>query len=91
MKYQKPKTSVCSTGRDSRVLHSTSMEWDEVEKKKRLRSVKYSTSEDGQLKHSTGLEFDRKVKERMKEENNDKAGGAKHPGLTYKSYRKNEK
>jgi len=91
MKYKKPKTSKCSTGRGTKVVHSTAMEWDEWKKKRRIYSVKYSTGEDGQITHNTGREFDAQVRYRREEYEKDKRGGAKHPGFTYKHYRKNEK
>ena len=91
MKYKKPKFSGCSTGRGTRVKHSTSMDWDEVAEKRRIYPVKYSTGEDGRLKHSTGVEFDNKIKENQSQKLQDKPGGARHPGFTYKHYRKKGK
>ena len=90
MKSRTPKHSRYSIGRGTKVKHSTSMEWDEWEKKRRIYSAKYSTGEDGQIIHSTGKEFDKKVKYRRKEYENNKRGGARHPGFTYKHYRKTE-
>jgi len=98
MKSKTSKTSGYSTGRGTKVKHSTSMDWDEWTKKRRIYSVKYSTGEDGQIIHSTGKEFDEKVKQRREEyeankprpcaQGRGKPGGAKHPGFTYKHYRK---
>jgi len=67
------------------------MDWDEWARKRRIYSNKYSTGEDGQIIHSTGREFDKKVKYRRKEYENNKPGGARHPGFTYKQYKKHEK
>ena len=91
MKYKKPQTSKCSTGRGTRVKHSTSMDWDEWAEKRRKYPVKYATSEDGQIIHSTGRESDEKVKKARKEYEVNKPGGAKHPGFTYKHYKKKDK
>jgi len=88
MGYKKPKGSGYSTGRGTRVKHSTAMEWDEWARKRRKYSVKYATGEDGQVTHSTGKEFDKRVKYRREEYGDSKPGGAKHPGFTYKHYRK---
>jgi len=66
------------------------MDWDEWAKKKRKYPVKYSTGKDGQIIHSTGVEFDKRVK-KQKEDGNDKPGGARHPGFTYKHYKKADK
>ena len=92
MKSKTPKISGCSTGRGTRVKYSTSMDWDEWAKKRRKYPVKYSTGEDGQIIHSTGVEFDKRVKKYKREEYEDnKPGGARHPGFTYKSYEKADK
>jgi len=66
------------------------MEWDEWKKKKRIYSAKYSTGEDARITHSTGKALGENVRYRRKEYEADKRGGAKHPGFTYKRYRKNE-
>lgn len=92
MRSRTPKTSRYSIGRGARVRHSTAMEWDdEWLKKRRIYPVKYSTGEDGQIVHSTGREFDKKVRYRRKEYEDNKHGGAKHPGFTYKHYKKKSK
>lgn len=91
MKSKTPKTSGYSTARGTRVKHSTAMDWDEWAEKRRIYPVKYSTGEDGQIVHFTGREFDAKVKLRRKEYENNKRGGAKHPGFTYKHYKKADK
>ncbi len=83
-----PKISGYSTGRGTRVKHSTAMDWDEWAKKRRIYPVKYSTGEDTQIKHSTGREFDKMVQYKRKEYEEDKPGGARHPGFTYKHYKK---
>ncbi|MBU4313558.1 MAG: hypothetical protein KJ821_02005 [Actinobacteria bacterium] len=91
MKSKTTKASGYATGRGTRVKHSTAMDWDEWARKRRIYSNKYSTGEDGQIIHSTGREFDKKVKYRRKEYENNKPGGARHPGFTYKQYKKHEK
>ena len=49
-------------GRGTRLRHSTAMEWDELEKKKRgYQELKRSTGEKSAIKHSTGTEFDWKA------------------------------
>ena len=90
MKQKKTKALGFSTGRGTRAKHSTAMEWDEWAKKRRKYSVKYVTGEDAQMKHSTGKEFDKKAKYRREEYEANKRGGAKHPGFTYKHYRKKD-
>jgi len=91
MKSKTPKTSGCSTGRGTRVKYSTSMDWDEWAKKRRIYATKYSTGEDGQIIHSTGAEFDGRVNNcKQKECEDNKPGGARHPGFTYKSYKKTD-
>jgi len=47
-----------STGRGTRCKHSTAMEWDEYEKKKRRSRVKYSTGKGTALRHSCGVLLD---------------------------------
>ncbi|MDI6889658.1 MAG: hypothetical protein QMC83_01785 [Thermodesulfovibrionales bacterium] len=101
MKSKTTKASGYSTGRGTRVRHSTAMDWDELLKKRRIYPVKYSTGEDGQVVHSTGKEFDEMAKFRRREyednkprpcaQGRGKPGGARHPGFTYKYYRKKDK
>jgi len=67
------------------------MDWDEWARRKRKYPVKYATGEDGQIIHSSGKEFDGRVKYRRKEYEDNKRGGARHPGFTYKHYRKKDK
>ena len=57
-----------STGKGTRMRHSTAMEWDDLEKaKKKYDPVKHSTGENATIKHATGTEFDYKVlSERLK-------------------------
>ena len=57
-----------SIGRDSRVRHSTSMDWDEWKRKRRKYPVIYSTGEDSRIIHSTGKEFDKRVRLKLLEE-----------------------
>lgn len=85
------KTSGCSTGRGTRVKYSTSMDWDEWAKKRRIYGNNYSTGADGRITHSTGVEFDGNVNNcEQKECEDNKPGGARHPGFTYKSYKKTD-
>ncbi|MCK4418628.1 hypothetical protein KAV79_02370 [Candidatus Aerophobetes bacterium] len=50
-----------STGKVSRVKHSTGMEWKDLEKaKKKYTPIKHSTGENASIKHSSGAEFDYK-------------------------------
>lgn len=51
-----------STGRKTRVRHSTAMEWEDLEKaKKKYDPIKHSTGENATIRHATGTEFDYKV------------------------------
>ena len=77
-------------GRGTRVKHSTSMEWDEVKKKRRKYPVIYSTGEEAPIVHSTGTLTDQKSEEIRKKNGGYRSGGAKHPGFTYKDYRKSD-
>jgi len=47
-----------STGRGARCKHSTAMEWDEYEKKKRRSRVRYSTGRGAALRHFSGVLLD---------------------------------
>ncbi|MDI6892497.1 MAG: hypothetical protein QMD08_05855 [Actinomycetota bacterium] len=48
-----------STGRGTRMKHSTAMEWDEYEKRKKKRSrVKHSTGKGAAITHACGIELD---------------------------------
>ena len=49
-----------STGRGTRVKHSTGYEWSDLEKakKKYPRRIKYSTGESSSMLHATGTEMD---------------------------------
>jgi len=48
-----------STGKGTRVRHSTGLEWDDLAKaKKKYTPLKHSTGEDSKIKHSTGTEMD---------------------------------
>ncbi len=62
-----PKRIKYSIGRNYRIRHSTSMDWDEWEKKRRKYPVVYSTGEDSRISHSTGKELDRRVKLKLLE------------------------
>ena len=51
-----------STGKGTRMRHSTAMEWGDLEKaKKKYSPIKYATGESASIKHATGTEFDYKV------------------------------
>ncbi|MFQ5875938.1 MAG: hypothetical protein ACE5JL_19360 [Dehalococcoidia bacterium] len=48
-----------STGRGTRLRHSTGLEWDEMEKaKKKYTPIRHSTGEESKIRHSTGREMD---------------------------------
>jgi len=47
-----------ATGRGTGCRHSTSMEWDEVEKKQRQTRLRYSTGRKSPLRHSCGALMD---------------------------------
>ena len=56
-----------STGKPTRLKHSTGYDWDELEKMKaqagpyRYKKPRFSTGEDSYIRHSTGQEFDYKA------------------------------
>ena len=51
-----------STGRGTRMRHSTAMEWKDLEKaKKKYDPIKHATGENANIRHATGTEFDYKV------------------------------
>ena len=51
-----------STGRGTRMRHSTALEWDDLKKqKKKYDPIKHSTGESSYIRHATGTEFDYKV------------------------------
>ncbi len=52
-----------STGRQTRCKHSTAMEWDEYEKKKRRSRVRYSTGRGAAIRHSSGVLLDSEILE----------------------------
>ena len=57
-------------GRGTKLRHSTAMEWDELEKKKKRRGyqpIKYATGEHAAIKHVTGTEFDWKSMRELRE------------------------
>jgi len=56
-----------STGRGTKAKHSTAMEWDEHEKKKRRSMVRYSTGREAVIRHSCGVLLDEEASE---QENN---------------------
>jgi len=47
-----------STGRQTLCKHSTAMEWDEYEKKKRRSRVRYSTGRGAAIRHFSGVLLD---------------------------------
>ncbi|MFQ5874509.1 MAG: hypothetical protein ACE5JL_12010 [Dehalococcoidia bacterium] len=55
-----------STGRGTRLRHSTGLEWDDLEKaKKHYAPLRYSTGENPSVRHFTGTQFDWKVLRRL--------------------------
>lgn len=70
-----------STGRGTRVRHSTALEWDDLEKaKKKYSPIKYSTGEKANIRHATGVEFDFKyLAEKEKAEGDDYLEEFKEP------------
>jgi len=52
-----------STGRGTGCRHSTSMEWDEVERKQRSTVLGYSTGKGSPLRHSCGVLLDGEISE----------------------------
>jgi hypothetical protein len=51
-----------STGRGTRVRHSTALEWDDLKKKKKKYDpIKHATGESSSIRHATGTEFDYKA------------------------------
>lgn len=56
-----------STGRGTRCKHSTAIEWDEYEKKRRRSRVRYSTGRGTALRHFSGVLLDG---EALEQENN---------------------
>ncbi len=61
-----------STGRGSRLKHSTAIEWAELEKAKKKnghRKIKHSTGEKAAVRHFTGREFDYRALIERPEEN----------------------
>jgi hypothetical protein len=50
-----------STGKGTRMQHSTAMEWNELERKMKKRSrLKHSTGENASIRHACGIELDLK-------------------------------
>jgi len=70
-----------STGKETRVRHSTALEWDDLEKaKKKYSPIKYSTGEKTAIRHATGVEFDYKyLAEKEKAEGDDYLEKFKEP------------
>ena len=53
-----------STGRGTRMKHSTAMEWSDFESKIKKRSrLKHSTGENAAIRHACGVELDLKVED----------------------------
>lgn len=51
-----------SSGKGTRVRHSTGLEWDDLKKKKKKYDpIKHSTGESSFIRHATGTEFDYKA------------------------------
>lgn len=62
-----------STGRETRVNHSTAMEWDEYEKKKRRSRIRYSTGKGAALRHACGVLLDEETVEQEIQPDRDSA------------------
>ena len=63
-----------STGRGTRVKHSTGNEFVDLEKRrKRYFLVKHSTGKDSAIKHVTGVEFDLKQYEEQEAKKEEEA------------------
>ena len=61
-----------STGRGTRVRHSTALEWEDLEKvKKKYDPIKHATGEEASIRHATGTEFDYKYLYKMMAGNKD--------------------
>jgi len=58
-----------ATGRGTKCKHSTAMEWDEYEKKKRKSRVRYSTGRGTALRHSSGVLLDGEMTEQPEQAN----------------------
>jgi len=68
-----------STGRGTRMKHSTGMEWDELEKaKKKYAPIKHSTSEGSSIRHSTGTEMDWRALQNESEDEEQEQKGKMH-------------
>lgn len=51
-----------STGKGTKMRHSTGLDWDDLKKtKKKYDPIKHSTGEDAHIRHATGTEFDYKA------------------------------
>lgn len=73
-----------STGRGTRLRHSTAMEWDEFERRKKKKSrVRYSTGENASIRHACGIELD------LKSEEMDDAIEAKKREIAMKEWQEN--
>ncbi|MFH1952473.1 MAG: hypothetical protein ABIL06_12745 [Pseudomonadota bacterium] len=62
-----------STGRGTRIRHSTAMEWDEYEKKKRGSRIRYSTGKGAALRHACGVLLDEETAEQEIQPDRDSA------------------
>ena len=56
-----------ATGRGTGCRHSTSMEWDEVERKQRRTGLRFSTGRKSPLRHSCGALMDDEQAEKEKQ------------------------
>ncbi len=62
-----------STGRSTKVKHSTALEWEDLKKqKKKYDPIRHSTGEEAQIKHATGTEFDYKALYQREQEDREK-------------------
>ena len=75
-----------STGRGTRMQHSTAMEWSDFESKIKKRSrLKHSTGENAAIRHACGVELD------LKAEDMDEAIEAKKQEIIEKNLLEKEK
>lgn len=75
-----------STGRGTRIQHSTAMEWSDFESKIKKRSrLKHSTGEHAAIRHACGVELD------LKAEDMDEAIEAKKQEIIEKNLLEKEK
>ncbi len=69
-----------ATGRGTRCKHSTSMEWDEVEKKQRRTGLRFSTGRNACIRHNCGIAPDEETSDKSNADVADKKGRQKTIG-----------